>query len=43
MICYRCVHCLAILAQFIEGEEQPACADHPNGIVELRDLPTPDA
>ena len=32
---YRCAHCLALLGLQTEDDAVPACADHPDGKVEL--------
>jgi hypothetical protein len=32
---YRCAHCLAVLGDYVEGESEPKCNDHPEGSVQL--------
>ena len=32
---YLCGHCLAELGDYVEGEPQPSCLDHPGGMVML--------
>jgi len=35
MSIYRCAHCLAMLVLQTEDDAVPACADHPDGQVEM--------
>ena len=32
---YRCQHCGRELGPLVENEPQPACPDHPDGVVEV--------
>ena len=36
---YVCQHCHAELGPFVEGEAPPVCPDHPDGIVEIVEVP----
>lgn len=32
---YICEHCNSVIGQYVEGELQPKCPDHPDGVVML--------
>lgn len=35
MLIYRCEHCNQPLGPVVDGEPEPTCPDHPNGLVSV--------